>query len=307
MSLVIAPCHDEDLPILRTLARHPSLADEFAPLQTDAGFDDLMGEPMLPRELRWIASIDGTPVGFCFCFVAPSIQGSFAMIRFGVIEPHRRQGVARALLAGTCSAIAAIRERHDLRELSISAWDPNPAAAAFATRHGFRHARHYWRMERPLGPVATPVWPDGVTVRTFDGSDRDLTEFNAAYNRAFAEHYHYVRSSDEDTRTVIAQAHFRPGGLALAHRDGECLGFCRNSRFGEAGEVSLIGTVPEARGIGLGRALLRWGVAWLQNDRAQPIYLMVDGENDSATRLYRSEGFAVARTRVHWSRPITAP
>ena len=32
MSIVIAPCRNDDLPTLRALARHPSLAHEFEPL-----------------------------------------------------------------------------------------------------------------------------------------------------------------------------------------------------------------------------------------------------------------------------------
>ena len=305
MSLVIRPCHDGGLTALRALARDPSLAREFEPLQTDAGFDDLMGDPHLPRELRWIAWLDGTPAGFCFCFLAPTHVGSFAMARLGVVEPFRRRGVATALLAATCAAIEPIRERHGLRELSVSAWEANPAAEAFATRHGFRHARDFWRMERPRGPVGTPVWPAGVSLRIFDGSEPALLDFNDAYNRAFVEHYHFMRTTPEETRAVVVQSHFRADGVALAYRDAACVGFCRNARFGEAGEVAVIGTVPEARAIGLGRALLRWGVAWLQDDDASPIYLMVDGENEGALRLYRSEGFQVARTRHHWSRPVT--
>ena len=304
MSLVIAPCRESDDATLRLLARDPSLALEFEPLQTDEGFDDLMGDPHLPRELRWIASVDGTPAGFCFCFLAPTHRGSVAMARLGVIERFRRLGVGRALLATICSAIEPVRERHGLNDLSLSAWAHNPGAAAFATQHGFRHARDFWRMERLCGPVATPVWPAGVSFRTFDGSDRSLRDFNQAYNRAFAGHYRYIRSTDADARAVTSQSHFRPEGLALAYRDQECVGLCRNARFGEAGEVALIGTVPEARGIGLGRALLRWGVAWLQDQRTHPVYLMVDGENDSALRLYRSEGFQVVRTRHHWSRAL---
>ena len=54
MPLVVAPCRAESLPTLRLLARAPSLSHEFAPLQTDAGFDDLMGDPFVPPELRWI-------------------------------------------------------------------------------------------------------------------------------------------------------------------------------------------------------------------------------------------------------------
>ena len=212
MSLVIRPCHDGGLTALRALARDPSLAREFEPLQTDAGFDDLMGDPHLPRELRWIAWLDGTPAGFCFCFLAPTHVGSFAMARLGVVEPFRRRGVATALLAATCAAIEPIRERHGLRELSVSAWEANPAAEAFATRHGFRHARDFWRMERPRGPVGTPVWPAGVSLRIFDGSEPALLDFNDAYNRAFAEHYHFMRLSPDETKAVAAQSHFRPDG-----------------------------------------------------------------------------------------------
>ena len=289
---------------LRALARDPSLAHEFAQLQTDSGFDDMMADPFLPPGLRWIATVDGEPAGFVFSFLAPTHGGSFAMVRLGVVERHRRRGIATALLAAADARLTAIRDDHGLSELSVSAWEPNPAADGFAQRHGFRHARNFWRMERPLGPVGKPQWPVGVVVRKYDGSERALRDFNDAYNSSFSDHYHYVRSSLADTRVMTTQRHFRPDGLLLAYRGDACVGFCRNARYGDPGEVALIGTVPEARGIGLGRALLRWGVAWLQGDFSNPLYLMVDGENENALRLYRSEGFQVALTRVHWSRAI---
>jgi len=304
MPLVIAPCRTDDLPTLRMLARDASLALEFEPLQSDTAFDDLMSDPFVPPALRWIASLDGAPVGFAFSFLAPTHDGSFAMVRLGVVEAHRRRGVGRALLATTQAALAGLRVSHGLREVSVSAWEPNPVAQAFAELHGFQVARHFWRMERPRGPVGLPAWPDGIVVRAFDGGEAALVDFHTAYNRSFADHYHYVRSSLEDTRAITTQKHFRPEALALAYRNEECVGFCRNARWGEPGEVALIGVAPEARRLGLGRALLRWGVTRLQDEQARPVYLMVDGENESALTLYRSEGFAVQRTRIHWSRPL---
>jgi mycothiol synthase len=304
MAIVVHPCQQDHLSGLRALARDPSLAHEFAQLQTDPGFDDMMADPFLPVDLRWIATLDGDPAGFAFSFLAPTHGGSFAMVRMGVVERHRRRGVGSALLAAADAKLTAIRDRDHLNELNLSAWQPNPAAEGFAARHGFRHARNFWRMERPHGPVRKPQWPPGIVMRTYDGSERAIKDFNDAYNLSFASHYHYVRSSLEDTRIITTQRHFRPDGLALAYRDDACVGFCRNARYGDPGEVALIGTVPEVRGIGLGRALLRWGVGWLQDDFANPVYLMVDGENESALRLYRSEGFQIALTRLHWSRAI---
>jgi len=304
MSFVIAPCRNDDLATLKALARHPSLADEFEPLQGDSGFDDVMNDIRLLPSLRWIASVDGMPAGFCFAVLAPTHGGSFAMIRLGVVERYRRQGIGGALLACCSSSLLPYRESEGLKELNLSAWDPNPVAGAFAMRHGYAHMRNFWRMERPHGPPDAPRWPDGIALATYDGSERALVELNDAYNRAFVDHYHYVRSTLDDVRAVVSATHFTPAGLALAHRDGECVGFCRAARPGVPGEIALIGVVPGARGQGLGRALLRWGIGWLESQGADPLYLMVDGKNDSAHALYRSEGFQVARTRMHWNRPF---
>jgi mycothiol synthase len=302
MSFVIAPCRTDDLATLKALARHPSLADEFEPLQSDPGFDDLMGDPRLPPELRWIASADGMPAGFCFAFLAPTHGGAFAMIRLGVVEHHRRRGAGEALLAACTGALAGYRRSHGLNELNLSAWSPNSAGESFARRHGYVHARNFWRMERPRRAIVAPHWPPGITMRTFDRSEAALADFHDVYNRSFADHYHFVRSSLGDARVIVSQSHFEPEGLALVYRGGTCVAFCRTALFGGSGEVALVGVAPEARGMGIGRALLRWAVAWLDARGADPLHLMVDGENENALELYRSEGFEVARTRRHWSR-----
>src|SRR5262245_28169698 len=105
MPLVISPCRREDLPLLHSIIRDPSLSVEFEHLQEDTGFQDLMADPFLPPELRWIATHDGVPVGFAFSFLAPSHEGSFAMVRIGVVERYRRRGFGTALLATSTSTL----------------------------------------------------------------------------------------------------------------------------------------------------------------------------------------------------------
>jgi mycothiol synthase len=157
-------------------------------------------------------------------------------------------------------------------------------------------------MERPRAASPAPGWPPGVTIRTYDGSEPMLVDWNDAYNDSFAEHWRFVPGELENTRAITKAPGFRPDGLVLAYRDGRCVGYCRNDVHESRGEVSLIGTVKAARGIGLGRALLRWGVDWVERHTAKPVTLMVDGENENALRLYRSEGFDVVNTRRVWSR-----
>jgi mycothiol synthase len=187
-------------------------------------------------------------------------------------------------------------------EHCLSAWTPSESAAGFAAHHGFTYVRTFWKMTRPLGSPPGASWPAGIEARVFDGSDQALRDFNDAYNASFAEHYHYVVTTVEHARSATKRRNFRPEGLMLAYRGGRCVGFCRNAIRGREGEIAVLGVVREARGIGLGRALLRWGAAWLERMGCETIWLGVDGENDSATALYRSEKFEISRTREFWSR-----
>jgi len=290
---------------LRELVSHASLRDEFRWLAAPGGLEDHFTDPYSGPELRRIARVDGAPVGFSFAFVLPSGPSPWAMVRIGILEAFRRRGLGSRLLAESVAALEPAKTTRGLGELDLSAWTPNPAVEGFAARHGFRPVRTFWKMVRPraaAGPPA-PAWPAGIEVRTYDGSERALGEWNEAYNAAFAEHWHFVPAELEHSRAITRLAHFRSAGLVLAYRDGRCVGFCRNALRGREGEVALLGTVPEARGIGLGRALLRWSVAWLEAQGAEPVELGVDGENEGALGLYRAEGFTIERTRAFWSRP----
>jgi len=298
---------DDRRDALERLSRDPSLAHEFDVFATPGSVGDLLADPFGGRDLIRLAFVDDAPAGFAFTYVLPGAHGPWAMTRVGVRAPFRRRGLGSRLLAESRSALAArpAREGAPLDELCLSAWVPSETAEGFAARHGYAHARTFWRMERPRGAPAPLSWPQGITVRVFDGSERALREWNAAYLDAFADHYHFVATGLEEARGLVRASHFRPDGLALAYRGERCVGFCRNALFGTRGEIAVLGVVREARGIGLGRALLRWGVAWLERTEVEHVDLLVDGENPTALALYRSEGFAVVRTRASWSRRLS--
>ena len=156
-------------------------------------------------------------------------------------------------------------------------------------------------MERPGAACPEPEWPRGVSLRVYDGSEQALADWNSAYNASFAGHYRYVPATLELTRQHALSSHFLKDGLGLAYRDGRCVGLCRNEWMGNEGEIGVLGVVPEARGIGLGRALLRWGARYFIALGEKHVTLRVDGENESALGLYRSEGFEVVRTRDLWA------
>jgi len=303
MVLSLEPLTLANLKVFESLVHDPSLAEEFDRLQGAGGMERLLTDPFGDPGLRWVARAEAAPAGVSFGQILPDRDGAWAMVRIGVVSSHRRQGIGEALLARTMQHIAALEPKP--RECCLSSWAPNPEAAGFATTHGFRHARFIWLMERPRRPGVTPpavAWPAGVQVRLFDGSEGAFADWTAVYNESFANHYHFVSSTVGDSRALASASDFAADGLALAYRDGRCVGFCRNELYPSRGEIGLLGVVPEARGTGLGRALLRWGIGWLERSSAARTTLMVDGENESALRLYRSEGFEVVRTREIWSR-----
>jgi mycothiol synthase len=295
---------DRTARLLQTLARNPSFVTAHEELRREGGLELLLRDPYCARDLIRIAIDRGEPVGFAITFVAPDAGASFSVTRLGVIASARRRGIATRLLREVDAALVA----RGVPERALNAWLPNTETAAFAASHGYAHARYFWWMEH-RGPARGEVrWPDGIAMRTFDGSERALRDWNAAYARAFAASYQFIAPAVaddddlEDLRAVTRLPSFRADGLALAYRGDDCVGFCRNSVTDGVGEVSMIGVAPAARGLGLGRALLRWAIAWHARAGVARIELMVDGKNEDAQRLYRSEGFETVRVRETWTR-----
>jgi len=302
MSLALAPYREDDLAALRSLVRDPSLAYEFDALVEPDYLDHKLADSLRDRDATLLAREGGEPVGFCITFLLPRAEGGvWAALRIGVPERLRRRGIGSALLAAARRNLLARSIAGGVAEITMSASRPNEAVGAFAARHGFRAVRRFWKMERPVAPLPTPVWPEGVTLRIFDGSEQGFADWHAVYNSSFAQHYHFVPATIERLRKISAAPLWLAGGLALAYRGGRCVGFCANERLGKEAEIGVLGVVSEARGIGLGRALLRWGVCWFGERGEERVTLRVDGENDAATALYRSEGFTVQRTRDLWA------
>ena len=297
----IRPYEPRDLEALRSLIREPALAREFDVLQTPQAIEAWIADPFRDPALHFVGWEDGALAGFGCPFLMPGRAGRFSVARLGVRGGSRRRGIGRALLDRMSRGLA---ERHpDVHELCLNFWVPSPEAEGFVSRHGFTKARTFWLMERPRGPVAAPAWPAGIRLAGDDGTDRVYRDFTDVYNDSFEHHYHSAIMTLEETRAIFTGPGVRADGSVLAYRGERGAGFCRCVLHADRGEVAGMGTIQAERGIGLGRALLRWGVEWLERANASRVTLLVDGENESALKLYRSEGFDVVRTRVAWSRP----
>lgn len=87
--------------------------------------------------------------------------------------------------------------------------------------------------------------------------------------------------------------------LTLAHLDGRLVGFALTRAVADDAELLLIAVLPDERGRGVGRALLRRAIDDAAARGASRLCLEMRAGND-ATRLYASEGFAKCGERRNY-------
>ncbi|CAN5540741.1 ribosomal protein S18-alanine N-acetyltransferase [soil metagenome] len=83
----------------------------------------------------------------------------------------------------------------------------------------------------------------------------------------------------------------------VAEDDGGLLGDAGLLTIGETAQILTVGVIPAARRRGVGRLLVRALVAEARRRAADEVLLEVREDNDSARKLYASEGFTVLGLR----------
>ena len=93
-----------------------------------------------------------------------------------------------------------------------------------------------------------------------------------------------------------------PGSMLIIARAGELpIGFCLVRTMAEEVELMLIAVVPDARGRGVGRALLEEAMTRAQANGALRAFLEVRSDN-AAIALYQKSGFGRVGVRANYYR-----
>jgi mycothiol synthase len=247
-----------------------------------------------------VALEDGRVVGYC----TPHHD-------YLTVHPaFRRRGPGARLLP---AALDVVRRREHA-ELQLYVPPHLPGSVAFAEALGFRYRSSLWQFRLAADlPVPAPEFPSDVTTRHFDPTvDTDIEAWVAVMLATFEGHPTRMTWTPSVIAHVNASPDFDPSGILLVapvDAPEAPVAFARNeTHVDEAGaltgDIGLIGVLPDWRGRGLGRALLRWGVADLRRRGAGTIELSVEAANDRATRLYRAHGFEPDIEWPHWVLPV---
>lgn len=200
---------------------------------------------------------------------------------------------------------------HDVAVLDIGVYRQDTRTRSWLEARGFSMPTSFVRMRIDLDrPVPEPVLPSGVGVRRVE-EEADLQAAHAVYERGFVEHYSHTRTSFAHFRSRLAERGpgFTQVWLAEVDRAAAAVlvGTRQFEQDQDAGYVRTLATAPEARGRGLGKALLRTYFRAAQQEGRTAALLHVDVANvTDALRLYESVGMRPVLTIDAWTKRVPA-
>ena len=194
--------------------------------------------------------------------------------------------------------------------LHLGAMAGEPRVSGLLTAHGFDEVRRFWAMTMLFdGPLEAPPPPPGFEMRPLAAGEE--TAVYRCLSEAFQDHWGGDLEPEQRWlhRHVHAAESFAPDLWRVAWRDGVVAGalvaIAVSDEDQTLGTVDLLGVRRDARGCGLGEALLRSALAGLRERGCRGATLVVDGESlTGATRLYERVGMTGEPRYSTWEKRL---
>ena len=209
-----------------------------------------------------------------------------------VVHPAQRGvGVGRKLLA---QAIVHARSQR-ARRIDVWAYNDSPASTHLAAQLGFKPVRRLLHLHRHISETAAAPPIANARLRAFRPGEDD-EHWLKLNNRIFAGHPENGSWTLDDLHARMAQPWFRAEDMLMIEANGSLAGFCwlkveTRRDEGLVGEIYVIGTAPECRGMGLGRYLVAQALHHLRERGTRIAAIYVDDSNTAAVSLYEGAGF----------------
>ena len=299
----------EDLPAIAAFTQACDLADFGGTDFTLAMFEREWAMPRFdPATDAWVIESErGEIVGYTSITRRPRLAPEAG----GWVHPaHRGRGIGTLLIdlaeERTREIVTApgAEEPHAAVQMTNAM---TPGASELLEARGYRVDRTFWRMSIALGddePPA-PAWPDGIALRPMQAGIDDRAVYDAMIT-AFRDHWHSSPLPFPEWRELrMGNRVFDPTLWLLAWSGDRLVGASLNADEDGEAWIQTLGVLREARGRGLGMALLIESFRVFHRRGHRHVYLGVDAENPTgATRLYENAGMVVDRTWLHWEKQL---
>ena len=177
---------------------------------------------------------------------------------------------------------------------------------------GFRHLTQIHHMLRRGSAPPPPPASAGLTFAPY--SDARESEFAETLRRTYTGSLDLPEATvDRPAQQLLVGYRYGqpdPPHWWLAEGDaGEPVGLVVLSELEAPGvwEVAYLGVVPERRGRGYGRSLLRFAIAEARRAGAEDLSLAIDGRNGPAFHLYTGHSFRVYESQELYLRRLEVP
>jgi mycothiol synthase len=275
---------------------------EFSTETVDLATDSLVG-----------LDADGHVLASALVITIPSRRTMVRVYLEGAVHPSvRGRGIGRRLLAWQLDRarqilVAAPEDLPGQIELGAR---PDTAPARLAARFGLDPVRYWIEMERPLGdPVLVGEPPAGYVLRALEADD--IEALRVAKNDSFRDHWGSQPMLPDEWGKLLAPPRSRHDlSRIVLDPDGRIVAFTIvdvdpdsfAARGGSYGYIHWVGTIRDARGLGLSSIALGAVLRALQDDGLAAAVLDVDAENPSgALGLYERLGFVRATTSATYA------
>lgn len=220
--------------------------------------------------------------------------------------PVVREGATEGEVSFALLATVAARVDAQGVQFTQCLLDPDDASGrATLDRGGFPYVTDLVLLSRSLLANLPP--PSDMDLSAEGYSAASHTAFARIVERTYEGTFDcpilaQFRRGDESLAAHRATGQFRPAAWRIYRSAGQDVGVVLLAEHPERDtwEVAYLGVVPEARGRGIGRAILQDSLALAKHSGRTTIEIAVDAENAPALRVYRQLGFTdVRRFAVH--------
>lgn len=231
-------------------------------------------------------------------------------------EQAVRRTERRDVVLAACHSLAGIG--NVALAQSLPAPDEHWAVAAFSDAN-FQRIGNLAYLHRPMDPptrrAPEPSWPPGIELRSIasmGSSWRSVLEatLDATYiDTLDCPGLCGLRATPDVLDSHLASGRWDPRYWWLVFDDSKPAGcvLFNHAPLQRAVELVYLGLAPSARGRGLGRSLLTYGLSAIRGLDADEVTCAVDRANAPAMRLYQRSGFTEFASRIAMVRPVEQP
>ncbi|UCB60755.1 MAG: GNAT family N-acetyltransferase [Candidatus Bathyarchaeota archaeon] len=269
--------------------------------------------PDFDAEGRFIAELDGQPVGIVFAYVDKLREEKRGFVRsFGVIPTHRGQGIEEKLAD---TALGELKKR-GMKVAQSSANDDQEEVIHLWESLGFKLVRIFSLMTSSLAQVQSTIDENlEVALRPAQkDADEDLKMINWLDNECFKEHFNWRPNPVEQTIHFVREdPFFKQQEWFFALSEKKHVGYIglgvdekyNVERNTKCGWILDIGVLKPHRRRGIGTRLMLHGMRRLKAMGMTTAMLGVDDWNvTEAMKLYEKAGFKVAKKDMAYEKDL---